>query len=365
MLISVRQVGRALTDMSARLEDVMSQDLLTLLRDHGAFDPAPRNAELHDMHVPFDELSGSHLCEQALLAGLLAGDRIAMLGASGSGKSSVVAHTLGPLVEGIFPITVPVFPEPAKVVGNTTEFIAHLVRTISRMLEGNRPALSRPAKEMERRASPSPDRTRRHRVSAGWRQAGIGPELAYELERAVNEPAPTAGQVLDQGRQILDLVSADGLVPVLILDDTDRWSVATRPEIAQLRRDFFLTVPRLLAEDLGAPAVIAVHPEYLADPGYQAAQGFLTGTIRVPRVPSAAAVGAILGRRVELARGAGTDVSEVITADALEVLFAHYSAWPSNIRRNILLPAHTALSLALDDGVDLIDEGHLLVAITS
>jgi hypothetical protein len=343
----------------------MSQDLLTLLRDHGAFDPAPRNAELHDMHVPFDQLSGSRSCEQALLAGLLAGDRIALLGASGAGKSSVVAHTLGPLVEGIFPITVPVYPEPAKVVGNTTEFVAHLVRTISRMLAGGRSSLARPAQQIERRATGVTDRTRSHRFTAGFQTAGIGPELAYELERAVNEPAPTAGQVLDQGRQILDLVAGDGLVPILILDDTDRWSVAARPEIAQIRRDFFLTVPRLLAEDLGAPAVIAVHPEYLQDPGYQAAQGFLTSTIRVPPVPSAAAVGTVLGRRVELARGAETAISEVLTADALEVLYAHYSAWPSNIRRNILLPAHSALSLALDDGVDLIDEGHLLVAITN
>lgn len=344
----------------------MSHDLLNLLRDHGAFDPAPRHAELSDMHVPFDSLFGTSGCEQALLSGLRAGNRIALLGASGAGKSSVVAYTLGPLVEGIFPIPVPVYPEPSAVAGNGTEFVAHLVRTISRMLQSSVPGLSRPARQLEQRATGPGSGLRRQRFSAGWRSAGMGPELAYELERAVSEPAPTAGQVLDQGRQILDLVAADGLVPILILDDTDRWVAATRPEIAAIRREFFLTVPRLLAEDLGAPAVIAVHPEYLQDSGYQAAQGFLTDAIRVPSVPSAAGVGAVLARRVELARDTETpDVSEVFTDDALEVLFAHYSAWPSNLRRNILLPAHTALSLALDDGVDRIDEGHIMVAITS
>ncbi|WP_029137170.1 hypothetical protein [Nakamurella lactea] len=344
----------------------MSQDLLNLLRDNGAFDPAPRHAELSDMHVPFDTLSGARNVEHALLAGLRAGNRIALLGASGSGKSSVVAYTLGPLVEGIFPIPVPVYPEPATVAGNGTEFVAHLVRTISRMLQATTPGLSRPAQQLEQRATAGGTGQRRHRISAGWRSAGLGPELAYELERAVSVPAPTAGQVLDQGRQILDLVAADGLVPILILDDTDRWLAATAPEIARVRREFFFTVPRLLAEDLGAAAVIAVHPEYLQDPGYQAAQGFLTDAIQVPAVPSAAAVGAVLARRVELARAAETpDVAEVFTPDALEVLYAHYTAWPSNIRRNILLPAHTALSLALDDGVDRIDEGHIMVAITS
>lgn len=344
----------------------MSRDLLTLLRDRGAFDPAPRHAELSDMHVPFDELSGARSCEYALLAGLLAGNRIALVGSSGAGKSSIVAHTLGPLVEGIFPIPVPVYPEPAKVVGNTTEFVAHLVRTISRMLGSNRPELSRPATKIERRATGTGETARTHRLSAGWRSAGIGPELAYELQRAINEPAPTAGQVLDQGRQILDLVASDGLVPILILDDTDRWLAATRPEIAEMRRSFFLNVPRLLAEDLGAAAVIAVHPEYRGDRGYQAAQGFLTDAITVPALPSVVAVGSVLARRVELARGTRTpDVRDVFTDDALEVLYAHYTAWPSNIRRNVLLPAHTALSLALDDGVDSIDEGHILAAITS
>ncbi|MDQ2847316.1 MAG: hypothetical protein M3Y77_13425 [Actinomycetota bacterium] len=343
----------------------MSRDLLTLLRDHGAFDPAPRHAELSDMHVPFDELFGARSCEHALLAGLRAGNRIALLGSSGAGKSSIVAHTLGPLVDGIFPIPVPVYPEPASVVGSTTEFVAHLVRTINRMLDGNRPELSRPARKMERMATGTSEAARTHRFSAGWRSAGIGPELQYELQRAINEPAPTAGQVLDQGRQILDLVASDGLVPILILDDTDRWLAATRTEIAVVRRDFFLNVPRLLAEDLGAAAVIAVHPEYLRDPGYQAAQGFLTDAIGVPAIPSAAAVGTVLARRIELARGTETpEATDAFTPDALEVLYAHYTAWPSNIRRNVLLPAHSALSLALDDGVDRIDEGHILAAVT-
>lgn len=43
-----------------------------LQRAH-AFDPAPRLEELHELHVPFDDLTGSRTCEQALGAAMRRG----------------------------------------------------------------------------------------------------------------------------------------------------------------------------------------------------------------------------------------------------------------------------------------------------
>lgn len=343
----------------------MSHDLLTLLRDFGAFDPAPRHAELSEMHVPYDQLTDSPTCEAALLEAVRSEDRVALIGVSGAGKSSIIAGTLGPLVEGIFPLQVPVYAESADTVANPVTFVAHLVRTVARMLSNQRGDLARSAGRIEKRALPPGETPTKHRVRAGFRTGPIGPELAYELERATNSVAPTAAQVMDQGREILDLIAGDQLIPILLLDDTDRWTVAVSPEMVKLRRSFFRTVPRLLAEELGVAAVLSIHPEYTDDAEFGAAQGFITRAILVPPVPHARATGQILARRIELARGLATeDTSEVFTADAIDLLYSHYAAWPSNIRRNILLPAHTALSLALDDDADLIDEGHVLVAIS-
>lgn len=362
----------------------MSRQLLILLRDRGAFDPAPRHSELHDVHVPFDELLDGHGCERALLEGLRRGERIALVGHSGAGKSSVIAATLGPLVEGIFPLPVPVAVERADVARDAGEFVRHVVRTMSRMLQEQLPALGRRARRIEDTADVPGERVSRLRLSAGLPlPSGLRPELAYELQRAAREPAPTSAQVLDQGRELLALISDDGLTPILVLDDTDRWLSAFRTDSDTVRREFFTTIPRLLAEELAAAAVVAVHPSYLQEPAYKAARGFLSTTIAVPAVPGPGGVARILARRIEVSlieasRDAATSpvphdeypdpqrlVDAAFTPAAVELLYSHYALGPSDLRRNVLLIAHTALSLALDDDAAQIEHGHIELAITS
>ena len=318
------------------------------------------------------------------LDGVRRGERIALVGSSGSGKSSVIAATLGPLVEGIFPLPVPVAVERADVASDAGEFVRHVVRTVSRMLQEQLPGLGRQARRIEEHADGPGERVSRLRLSAGLPlPSGLRPELAYELQRAAREPAPTSAQVLDQGRELLALINDDGLTPILVLDDTDRWLSAFRTDSDTVRREFFTTIPRLLAEELAAAAVVAVHPSYLQDPAYRAARGFLSTTIAVPAVPGPAGVARILGRRIEVAlieasrdaatspalQAESTDASRLVeaafTPAAVERLYTHYAVGPSDLRRNVLLIAHTALSVALDDDATQIDHGHVELAITS
>lgn len=348
----------------------MTRALLEHLRDRSAFDPAPRHSELHDVHVPFDILTGNNGCEQALLDALRRGERVALVGSSGAGKSSVIAATLGPLVEGIFPIPIPVAVERAEVARDQTEFVRHLVRNVSRILQEGLPHTSSAARQIEAQSRVPSELSKRHRVSATLPlPAGVAPELAYELQKVATAPAQTSAEVLEQGREILALISDDDLVPILVLDDTDRWLAGLRPDSDALRRDFFSMVPRLLATDLAVAAVIAVHPTYLTDPAYQAARGFLSTTIRVPAAPSSGALAQILGRRIANAHEDQAThapmVDDVFTAAAVRHLYQHYTSAPSDVRRNVLLIAHTALSLALDDGAEKIDDAHIGLALTS
>src|SRR6185312_1325002 len=106
-----------------------------------------------------------------------------------------------------------------------------------------------------------------------------------------------------------------------------------RTDSESVRREFFSTIPRLLAEDLAVAAVVAVHPTYLRDRAYREARGFLSGTITVPRVPDSAGLAKILARRCEIALFRTqfatvdtADVPAILTPAALVRLFEHYAA---------------------------------------
>ena len=124
----------------------------------------------------------------------------------------------------------------------------------------------------------------------------------------------------------------------------------------------------MLSEELDAAAVIAVHPTYLDDDAYRAARGFLSRTIAVPAVPSA---GGGRGDPAPADRaGHGrpglptVEVSEVLADAALVTVHDYYSSRPSDVRRNLLLVLHAALTLAVDDPDAMrIDRGHVELAI--
>ena len=348
----------------------MTRAALERLQEAHAFDPAPRHEQLATLHVPFDELTGARTCERALDAALRREERVALVGASGAGKSSVAAWVLGPLVEGLAPVPVPVALERTEVAVDPVAFAAHLVRVVARYVAQTLPKQGGRAAEHARAASPRGPvrRTRKVSVAPEWMAARV--ELAYELGAATEVVAPASGEVLEQARQVLELIGGEGLTPVLVLDDTDAWLRASwLPDAEAARAGFFGRVIRVLAEELGATAVVAVHDSYLAEPAYRAAAGFLDTTVRVPELPGRAAVARILERRAELVLTARrspvwSGLDSVVTDGAVERLHDHYRQAPSpDLRRRLLYVAHTALTHACDGGSAVIDAGHVELAI--
>ncbi len=345
----------------------MTREDLEILHDSGAFNPSPRHQELYATHVPFDTMTHSHGCERALAAALRRHERVTLVGTSGAGKSSVIAATLHPLVEDLVPLPIPVAVERPSVAGDPVAFVRHLVQVVSRLVQLTEPDRGRQARRIESETQPKLRRGKAFSVQPGL--AGVSVRLAYELEAAVQEPSTTSDQMMDQGRQILDLFRSRGLIPVLVLDDTDRWlTAAWLPDSSLTRSAFFNTIPRLLSEELDTAAVIAVHPTYLDDEAFKAARGFLSRTIAVPAVPSAGAVSAIVYRRIALAMDArglpAVDVGQVLAGAALVTLHDYYASQPSDVRRNLLLVLHAALTLAVDDpDGTLIDRRHVELAI--
>lgn len=345
----------------------MTADLLLLLREQHVFDPAPRHAELFRFHVPFDSLTGGAGCEHTLDAALRRGEQVALIGSSGSGKSSVISFVLGPLVEDLAPLPIPVSLENEDVATSPVAFSAHLVRTVARYIAYAQPADEDDARRILREATPTVRSVRRRptKVSVAPSWMGVRLELAAELDSATSPPTRRSGQeVIDQARRILELISARDLLPVLVFDDTDKWLQVSAPaDSARLVDGFFGRVVRLMAEELPAAAVIAVHDQYITQPGYRSAEGFIESSVHVPPVPDVAGLGRILSQRISDI----TDqpLGDLLTPVALRLLMRHYlRGRTGDLRRRVMYVAHTALARACDDAAPAITERHMRLAIS-
>lgn len=339
--------------------------LQRLLQAH-VFNPSPREQELRNLHVPFDEILGLPRCERVLAEALRRGERVALIGPSGSGKSSVTEHVLaGPYVQDLAPIRVRVGLEPASVVLDPREFVRHLVRTVAKAVEttlaGERRAVKRLARESTQR-----DVRRSVKVGVGAGVGWLNGNLALELGGVVDSLGPSGEDALEGAQLILDVISDAGLKPVLVLDDTDHWLV--RPGLSdpdQRIAAFFGPIVRVVVERLpSAAAVLAVHDSYLAHPSYRDATAFLETRLTVPALPDAAAVGRILFHRIDRVAGLprGIALADVVTPAALQRLFENYAASGRSLRSQLRI-AHGALVHAGDAGDALIDIVHVDVAI--
>ena len=204
----------------------VTRDELEMLHDSGAFNPSPRHQELYATHVPFDTMTRTRGCEQALAAALRRRERVTLVGTSGAGKSSVIAATLHPLVEDLVPLAIPVAVErpgggrrpgglrPAPGPGGQPIGPAHRARP-------------RPSGPAASRARPtrSTSAARRSASRPAWWASRCGWPTSWR-PRSRNRAPPATRSWTRAGRSSTCSASR-GLTPVLVLDDTDRWLTAT------------------------------------------------------------------------------------------------------------------------------------------
>jgi energy-coupling factor transporter ATP-binding protein EcfA2 len=96
-----------------------------------AFEATKRFDQLGYFHVPFDQLNGDDHTEAAFTRLVGNAERVAVVGASGCGKSSLIASVLGPLSvnlpDAIVPLRVPVAAEQDDVVIEPGSMARHIV----------------------------------------------------------------------------------------------------------------------------------------------------------------------------------------------------------------------------------------------
>jgi hypothetical protein len=283
---------------------------------------------------------------------------VALIGQSGCGKSGVAAYVFGRLGSDFAPIHAPVFFETEQTVREPGRFARYLLQKLLPDAERLAAVAADERDEMLRAASEriaTPTRTIGHSGGAGvdlWLLKG---EVARDVTETIRgaDLEGSTDSVLQAVDRVIDAIHESGLVPIIFIDDSDRWLQVGDVDRSPLVAGFFGTIVRMLAErECGL--VVAVHESYLDMDAYsEGTRGFLTDTIRIPRLTEPAELAQIVDRRVAI-QVEGAAGADVVEREAIERLFHYYdTAWEHSLRWT-LQALHTALTAAVGVGADSI-----------
>ena len=325
---------------------------LRLLADRYAVESSPTRHDLGALHVPFDELTQTVQTEARLDTSVRRGEPVALTGASGSGKSSVIAHVLGPLADGVAPLFVPLAAMPSETIDTPSHLADHLLATITRLA-------AMAAARIDEDLAPGTTTIAKTRrlgggISLGWMKVEVARQVTHQTELDTR-----AGFMdkMDAIAQILEIIADEHLQPALVFDDTDRW---LSEESARVVKGFFGEGVRWM---LGLPAAltVAVHPHYFRTFPQDELLQYLDTRITIPRLENVAAIDAILRRRIEqYADIADPDLLNVLEPDASAAILDVYM-YSGSLRRALQV-CHIALHDALSDIVPRITARHIRAA---
>ncbi len=320
----------------------MTIAVLEQLRAAHAFDPAPRRVDLAAYHVPSRELGAERDLEARLAQTARDHNRVMIVGPSGCGKTSLIEFVFAPDAEGVAPIPVRLSPEPDEVVTSVQRVAEHVIRTI------------RDQADLSQRGEGRADRrTTKVALHASWMGFGLGGELSRQLE--AGSPARTASTAatLEQLEQLLRIIAADGYVPVVIFDDTDRWF--SRAQLGPAERFFATVLPEI--RELPCSLVVTAHDAYVDDERIVAhMRRNLEERIDIPRLGDRRGLEAVIGSRVTNHVG-DLPLDDVIAPDAIAELWDRYTARPEHNLRDMFRGLHVALTEACDDQLPRIPPG--------
>jgi hypothetical protein len=339
----------------------VSRSALRAVVDNFAFDSFPRFDDLWRYHVPFDELlpgTGPHKgMESEVSAAARRGDRVAVVGPSGAGKSSIMSYVTSPLQEGVAPIRVPVRTENEVAVTDPRAFAQHVLATVARrsaeatqISEAERDKLLRAASD--RVVAPARRGVKGSLTLPLWL---LGGGVAAEVSSAAGPDASfsrSGAEVFEQLGRVLELIGDHGLLPVLVIDDSDAWlRVSGEVDRTPVASRFFREVPRQLAE-LPCSVLFGVHEQYRQLPGYREAVDVLGVQVELPPLDDGA-VSRILDARLRL-HTKRFKLGNVMTTDAVVALASHYRAQGRYSLRRVFNLANVAVRLALTEESDLV-----------
>jgi hypothetical protein len=335
----------------------MSQEALATLREGNALAQTLTFEQLEAYHVPFDDLSGELAVEHQLKYWANCRGRVALIGDSGAGKSSVLASVFGALSEGLPKGLVPT-RIPVGIVGEATivdvgGFCRHLVKHVltwaapEALSDDERTSLESQLAQLERRTG----KRRRAGFSLGTgRLLPVDARLSADLTgvAADFETALGNGDVVRALKRLVALFRARDLEPFFVFDDTDAWLQLPGQEEAatRLASGFFGANVRMLSREIDCGIALAVHRSYLDLPAYRHVAESLEA-IEIPVLADPiAAIRAILQRRIDVDELSVT-VEDAFDDDAIAALAGAYADIPD--LRKVMATAGLAARKVYDD----------------
>jgi hypothetical protein len=311
----------------------LSPDDLKRLR--ATFRPSTDLAYFPVDHVDFDNLVGERVAESRLVAELTQrGDRgrVAVIGPSGSGKSSMIASTLARLRDHHIALIIQV-GNAGPALQDTGAFARFVLEELGRQVDTMLAPRERGALEFG--AATRRTRARGQRGAQVTLRIPLIPlDIAAELKTAVitdevQVGSPTAVVTL---RRAVDIIGAHERRPVLVLDDTDKWAGGVDGGIDRDAADAFFRHGVRILSDIDCDLIVAVHDRFLALETFRSVAHFFTEQIMIPRFPDPRQpLADILTRRLDN-EGVTAPVDELLSIEALTLLEAAYAERAQNLR---------------------------------
>jgi hypothetical protein len=303
--------------------------------------------------------------------------RVALIGPIGSGKSSMIEYVTKRHTDVFAPFWISVGHESGEMLCDPPEFARNLIRDVVRWARDSRAMSADERQAVLAETTPTlPTTTRSHKqdfslkMALGW----LEPAMGETVEETVADPAVDRSRddFIDSLDRLVDLVRVDlQRVPVLILDDSDRWLRLEGRVREGLLDGFFSDTCRMLSERNWA-VVMAIHPEYCSNDQFRAAarNGYFTNQRQMPEIDSSDGIRRLFQARIQSVAEAANELVAyeegiypippvvVTTADVFEegfevALYDYYQASDRNVRA-VLTVAQQALQEILGMNEELV-----------
>jgi hypothetical protein len=340
----------------------VNAELITEMYEGHVFDAMLLEADMAYFHVPFDDLWGDGATEAALRDAVGRFERVALIGESCSGKTSVARYVLESPPPRILPIWVSLAYKEEGIATTPARFAENLVDVLSAYAVRTSSLTAEQREEALRGATPDivlPGTSRRVGGSVGLKAWLLNGEVARDVTRTIEggQVPRSEGDILQRANDVLEAIRAHSLEPVLVMDDTDR--LIGRSKADTLIPRFYGSVLRVVVEQLRAGLVLAAQPFYLHHDEYKRySRGIVERHLSVPVLPDAAAVREILTTRIHYVRPRAT-ADDAFVAEAINELFQIYSRQQPPTIRALLTAAHSALTRAQTGRASMIDIEHV------
>lgn len=333
----------------------MSAEQVAYIANKAVFRPRSRLWDLHELHVPLDQLTDSDAYERRTIDRISEGSCVAVVGSSGTGKSSVIAWVCCQLPPSHFALRIPItgVEDP----GSVGE-IARLALSIT-LDEVVLDATAQDDLEKTRATSQTTIRTPSGLASAklggGMIPAEVSLNVASLREEFIQERLGGDHLLALNGRLVPTLAEA-GTTPVFVFEDTE--ATVGGADDRHRAEAFFAGPLSAFVDQVDAPTIVAVQTHLIDG---SRAFGRLAPVLELIRIPllddrARTAIETILGRRTELAQP-HAQLAGIIDATALDALTEFYTQSDGDLRR-VLAAAHEAAEHAAADHAAQISEAH-------